>query len=175
MASKITTSGKSNSPASGAARGSKGKVETAKVQATAGPVATVPPVKASAKDASAAIVAGTNAANPAIKKETTAKEKATKQPAASPAKDVTTVKLTSPAAKPTAGGPHGIALVPAATAELDTAEPVRDAAFYQQIEAAIRWRAYELYLERGGRNGSADYDWAVAEQEIQARFMQRSA
>jgi hypothetical protein len=53
--------------------------------------------------------------------------------------------------------------------------PAHDAAFYREMEAAIRWRAYELYLQRGGRHGSADQDWVTAEREIRARFMQRTA
>ena len=37
------------------------------------------------------------------------------------------------------------------------------------LEAAIRQRAYELYLERGGRSGSETEDWLLAEREVLAQ------
>ena len=36
----------------------------------------------------------------------------------------------------------------------------------ESVEEAIRRRAYELYLERGGAHGSAMDDWLQAEREI---------
>ena len=62
-----------------------------------------------------------------------------------------------------------------AVENLAKSEPAESEAFFHKVEAAIRWRAYELYLQRGGRNGSADHDWATAEREIRARYMQRTA
>jgi hypothetical protein len=37
------------------------------------------------------------------------------------------------------------------------------------LETAIRQRAYELYLERGGRSGSETEDWLSAEREVLAQ------
>jgi len=39
------------------------------------------------------------------------------------------------------------------------------------IEEAIRRRAYELYLERGGMPGNPNEDWLVAEQEVRSRHV----
>jgi DUF2934 family protein len=39
----------------------------------------------------------------------------------------------------------------------------------ESVEEAIRRRAYELYLERGGAHGSAMDDWLRAEREIPSR------
>jgi hypothetical protein len=36
------------------------------------------------------------------------------------------------------------------------------------LEEAIRFRAYEIYLQRGGMPGNPREDWAVAEREILA-------
>jgi hypothetical protein len=36
------------------------------------------------------------------------------------------------------------------------------------LEATIRQRAYELYLERGSRAGSETEDWLSAEREVLA-------
>lgn len=41
------------------------------------------------------------------------------------------------------------------------------------LEEEIRWRAYELYLERGGQNGDADGDWYMAVSQICARYEAR--
>jgi hypothetical protein len=57
--------------------------------------------------------------------------------------------------KPRARKPHDQSPAPAATAE--------------PLEALIRRRAYELYLERGARAGSPVEDWLRAEQEACAR------
>ena len=37
------------------------------------------------------------------------------------------------------------------------------------LEEQIRQRAYEIYVERGGQDGSELDDWIQAEQEIQAQ------
>ena len=37
-------------------------------------------------------------------------------------------------------------------------------------EEHIRQRAYELYLERGGKDGHAEEDWLRAEAEIRGRI-----
>jgi hypothetical protein len=37
------------------------------------------------------------------------------------------------------------------------------------FESEIRTRAYELYVERGYANGSADQDWLQAEREVLSR------
>jgi Protein of unknown function (DUF2934) len=34
------------------------------------------------------------------------------------------------------------------------------------VEAKVRARAYELYLQRGGRGGSPEQDWLRAKEEI---------
>jgi hypothetical protein len=39
----------------------------------------------------------------------------------------------------------------------------------ESVDEAIRRRAYELYLERGGAHGSALDDWLRAEREIPSR------
>lgn len=38
------------------------------------------------------------------------------------------------------------------------------------IEDAIRLRAYELYAERGGTEGSAEEDWLRAENDVLAQI-----
>ena len=38
------------------------------------------------------------------------------------------------------------------------------------LDEEIRLRAYELYLERGGRPGDEHEDWISAEREIRARY-----
>jgi len=42
------------------------------------------------------------------------------------------------------------------------------------LETLIRLRAYELYLERGGRPGSETEDWLLAEREVRARSASQS-
>jgi hypothetical protein len=44
----------------------------------------------------------------------------------------------------------------------------------EALERLIRTRAYELYEERGRRDGSSERDWLEAEQEI-LRSLTRSA
>jgi hypothetical protein len=48
-------------------------------------------------------------------------------------------------------------------------ESPAEAATAEPLEALIRRRAYELYLERGARAGSPVEDWLRAEQEACAR------
>ncbi len=43
------------------------------------------------------------------------------------------------------------------------------------LDEEIRLRAYELYLERGGRPGDEHDDWLSAEREIRARYQARTA
>ena len=38
------------------------------------------------------------------------------------------------------------------------------------MEELIRRRAYEIYLERGGKGGSPEQDWLRAQEEIRARM-----
>ena len=40
------------------------------------------------------------------------------------------------------------------------------------LEEAIRFRAYEIYLQRGGMPGNPREDWAVAEREVLSHFGQ---
>ena len=42
------------------------------------------------------------------------------------------------------------------------------------LEEAIRFRAYEIYLQRGGMPGNPREDWAVAEREVRAYFDQNA-
>ncbi|MBO0910745.1 MAG: DUF2934 domain-containing protein [Acidobacteria bacterium] len=42
------------------------------------------------------------------------------------------------------------------------------------LEAAIRLRAYELYVERGSQPGSETEDWLSAEREVLARSLNHS-
>jgi hypothetical protein len=44
------------------------------------------------------------------------------------------------------------------------------AAFQDDIQSEIRRRAYELFEERGRREGFADEDWARAEAEVISRY-----
>jgi hypothetical protein len=41
------------------------------------------------------------------------------------------------------------------------------------MEELIRRRAYEIYLERGGKGGSPEQDWLRAQEEIRARTSAR--
>jgi hypothetical protein len=43
-------------------------------------------------------------------------------------------------------------------------------AFQNEIESKIRRRAYELFEERGRREGFAHEDWARAEAEVLSRY-----
>jgi len=58
--------------------------------------------------------------------------------------------------------------------KLSAVEPLPAAA--KDLEAAIRQRAYQIYLERHGAPGNPQEDWARAEREVKERFdHQRSA
>jgi hypothetical protein len=43
------------------------------------------------------------------------------------------------------------------------------------MEEAIRLRAYEIYLRRGGRPGNPHEDWALAEREIRQYLLQNTS
>lgn len=43
------------------------------------------------------------------------------------------------------------------------------------LEEEIRRRAYELYLQRGGKAGDENQDWLVAEQEVRSRQMRQAS
>jgi len=45
---------------------------------------------------------------------------------------------------------------------------------FRGIEERIRLRAYELYEQRGGRDGHAVEDWLQAEAELTARKILRA-
>lgn len=58
--------------------------------------------------------------------------------------------------------------------KLSVAEPLPAAA--KDLEAAIRQRAYQIYLERHGAPGNPQEDWARAEREVKEAFAhQKSA
>ena len=48
-------------------------------------------------------------------------------------------------------------------------EVTRETAASSNIEEKIRARAYELYLQRGGIDGSPEEDWLRAQEEIRGR------
>jgi len=70
---------------------------------------------------------------------------------------ISTTKRTSPAKK------QGV------TAEVSSAPAPRPALIFESLEQKIRVRAYEIYLARGGSNGSPEGDWLRAEAEIRAK------
>jgi len=45
----------------------------------------------------------------------------------------------------------------------------------EELNQAIRQRAYELYCQRGQQGGSPEDDWQRAEQEVLRQYGQRSA
>ena len=53
--------------------------------------------------------------------------------------------------------------------EISEPSPSRPALIFENIEQKIRLRAYELYLERGGVNGTPEGDWLRAEAEIRKK------
>jgi hypothetical protein len=50
-----------------------------------------------------------------------------------------------------------------------TTSPAKD------LQSAIRARAYELYLQRGGQHGHDFDDWLRAEAELRQRYQGRTA
>ena len=78
-----------------------------------------------------------------------------------------TKKRTSSRAKKTAAP----AAEPLLTQATTTSEPTNGNALngHAEVEAQIRQRAYELFVERGGHNGNAEQDWLKAESEVYAR------
>jgi len=77
-------------------------------------------------------------------------------------------KRTRKAAAPKNGnGVHadaGNGAVEAVTVVATEAAPVAQAT--TTLEEQIRFRAYELYLQRGGHGGSPEQDWLRAKEEI---------
>jgi hypothetical protein len=63
---------------------------------------------------------------------------------------------------------------PNAVTPIDSAAPgarqFEASAFPDEIESKIRRRAYELFEERGRREGFAHEDWARAEAEVLSRY-----
>lgn len=65
-----------------------------------------------------------------------------------------------------------------ATATARSSKPVSAAAkdnggarpSHEELQEAIRHRAYQLYCERGHQGGSPEEDWNRAEREVMARF-----
>ena len=47
-----------------------------------------------------------------------------------------------------------------------SAESVHELQASPELQERIRVRAYELYLQRGGKGGSPDQDWLRAKEEI---------
>ena len=82
-------------------------------------------------------------------------------------KVVKTAKTTARTAKPkVAKAKVPAAAVVEAKPELVTTPAVKEVASRQSLEERIRIRAYELYLRRGGRNGSPEQDWFQAIAEV---------
>ena len=48
-----------------------------------------------------------------------------------------------------------------------TTKPAKEAKSPVSLEEKVRARAYELFLQRGGRGGSPEQDWLQAVSEIQ--------
>ncbi len=46
---------------------------------------------------------------------------------------------------------------------------------HSNFEERVRQRAYELFLERGGKHGYAEQDWLRAEAEIMGHSQRRTA
>lgn len=54
-------------------------------------------------------------------------------------------------------------------------EPRGNVVPLNNVEEEIRYRAYELYLERGATPGHENEDWLVAEREVRSRQEHRQA
>jgi len=76
------------------------------------------------------------------------------------ANDSATPKKRSRKAKPENG--NGTQVEPVTTSP----EFAYESQFSPVVEEKIRLRAYELYLQRGGRGGSPEQDWLQAQNEI---------
>jgi hypothetical protein len=50
-----------------------------------------------------------------------------------------------------------------------------DSTYSPDLQEAIRQRAYEIYQQRGGKNGTDMEDWILAEREILDRSGRRTA
>jgi hypothetical protein len=101
-------------------------------------------------------------------------------PKATRAKDSETPKKRSRKAKPAEGNGTDIAqpvttapaiaeTTPEATALEIAASPTKG--HFAVTEELVRRRAYEIYLQRGGRGGSPEQDWFQALQEIAGRHV----
>ncbi len=62
--------------------------------------------------------------------------------------------------------PHGIATGQGDAASAISKPSPRPKASFDDLHARISARAYELYVERGYRDGCAEEDWLDAEREI---------
>jgi hypothetical protein len=58
--------------------------------------------------------------------------------------------------------------IPQTSKASNVASSVSDKTLGMNVEDQIRERAYELYLQRGSREGQAEQDWLDAEYEILA-------
>jgi len=81
-------------------------------------------------------------------------------PKATRANDSATPKKRSRRAKTNGNGAR--AAQPVTTAP----EFAQESRLSPAVEEKIRLRAYELYLQRGGRGGSPEQDWLQAQREI---------
>ena len=158
--------------------GTSRKSTASAVKATTTPKAKVEKPETFAQDqatASAKKSVAKRTAKTPVKASPKAKSEASKATAVTAAEKTHGIVLV-PSGAPAGAEGAALATEPAIiVAAAISTDPIHGAEFSQQLLAAIRWRAYELYVQREGRNGSADHDWAVAEREVRAEFMQRSA
>lgn len=88
-------------------------------------------------------------------------------PKATRATDSTTPKKRSRKAKPENGNGTEVAQpVTTAPAIANQTSAVSEVRAMPVPEEKVRYRAYELYLQRGGQGGSPEQDWFQALQEI---------
>lgn len=101
-------------------------------------------------------------------------KKPTRKTAAAAEDTTKVVKVAKPAAKSAKPRTVKPKTKPAAVPEPEILQPVAVAPAQKHvmpmtsIEERIRIRAYELYLRRGGRNGSPEQDWFQATAEVYA-------
>ena len=77
-------------------------------------------------------------------------------------------KTSSKREKALVQGPKAVTPIDAGT--VADARQFQASAFQDEIEREIRRRAYELFEERGRREGFAHEDWARAEAEVLSRY-----
>jgi len=92
------------------------------------------------------------------------RKKAVKSPAGQPEKAQTTAGALSAAAPKADGG-----------SQIHAVTTMRPRPTREEMNEAIRRRAYELYCERGQQGGNPEEDWQRAEQEVLRQYGQRSA